>query len=92
MIVKLRKQSWKKKLESRLQVLKTRCTSYTEFIGKLRKVCYVTLAASHKRTDLSYEAVTNWDEFGLKRASEITDLCSSGVLSVFKVSMFQRTT
>lgn len=61
-------------------------------ISKLRKVGYVTLAASHKRTDLSHEAVANCDEFGLKRTSVITDLCSSGVVSVRKVSIFHRTT
>lgn len=52
----------------------------------------ITSAASQSRTDLSNEDVASCVEFGLNRTSVIIRLCSSGVLSVCRVSMFQRTT
>lgn len=51
-----------------------------------------TCEASQIRTVVSKEDVMSWVEFGLNRTSVIIWVCSSGVLSVCSVSMFQRMT
>lgn len=51
----------------------------------------ITSAAFHSFTVLSKEDDASCVEFGLKRTSVTISACSTGVLSVSKVSMFQRT-
>lgn len=73
-----------------LRIMETVTNQVLSEVIKKQGAKTITLAASHNRTDLSNDAVASWVEFGLKRTSVIRYWWSSGVLSVCRVSMFQR--